>query len=162
MRPILGYLFGLAAWAVGQSAAWADVPRAYNFREDAEAADRINGAVLVAFVGEYCGYCEIALNEFLSPMNGNADYQEKVVMRRVIVSAGDDLIDFDGNRISSDDFASRYGNRMVPTVILLDGRGRVLAKPVVGLTTVDYYGYYLDQAIDTAVGKIRKTGKLVH
>ena len=52
-------------------------------------------------------------------------------------------------------FAMRYRVQMVPTVMLFDAQGNVLATPLVGLTTVDFYGGYLDQAIDEAVSKVR-------
>lgn len=56
----------------------------------------------------------------------------------------------------ADAFARRYGNRLVPTAMLLDSRDRMLDKPLVGLSTVDYYSHYLDEAIDTAVDRLRK------
>lgn len=61
---------------------------------------------------------------------------------------------FDGRPTTTSRVATRHGDRPAPTV-LLDGKGRMLSKPVVGLTTVDYYGMYLDEAIDTAVAKVR-------
>ncbi len=150
-------LWGIVAWALFTTFAYADVPQSIDLRADAQSASDINGAVLVVFVGERCTFCERVLNEFLIPMSGNRNYRDRVVMRRIEISGDQDLIDFDGKPISASQLASRYGNRMVPTVMLLDGRGRLLTKPLVGLTTVDYYGHYLDEAIDTALAKVRKT-----
>jgi thioredoxin-related protein len=156
MKPLLGCLAGIVAWALAATAALADVPGTRDLRRDAEAAGRINGAVLLVLVGEHCVFCERVLNDFLIPMSGNGSYRERVVMRRLVVTGSGEVVDFDGRTVRADTFADRYGSRMVPTVVLLDSRGRLLAKPLVGLTTPDYYGHYLDEAIDSALGKLRK------
>ena len=149
------WLFAILAWA--STAAWAaeGVPAARDLRQDAAAARAIDGAMLVALVGERCGYCERVLNEFLIPMSGNREYRNKVVMRRLVVSDDSPIRDFEGRPTTPGKLAKQYGYNLVPTVLLLDGKGRMLAKPLVGLTTVDYYGMYLDEAIDQALGKIR-------
>ncbi|MEJ2655267.1 MAG: hypothetical protein P8Z69_08205, partial [Acidihalobacter sp.] len=56
------------------------------------------------------------------------------------------------------DFARRYHVSFTPTVLLLDAKGRLLAKPLVGLTTEDFYGAFLDEAIDEAVARMRRHG----
>jgi hypothetical protein len=38
----------------------------------------------------------------------------------------------------------------VPLVIAFDGRGERLAEPLIGLTSEDFYGFYLERLIDTA------------
>ena len=44
----------------------------------------------------------------------------------------------------------RLESESVRTVLFLDDRGRELTKPMIGINTVEFYGYYLDAAIDTA------------
>jgi thioredoxin-related protein len=133
----------------------ADVPYARDLQKDAEAARAVQGVVLLVFVGPNCSYCETALNEFLIPMSGNADYLSKVVMRRVESTGFRELKDFQGRKVSHRKFAGDHGAYLTPTVMVFDGDGRPLAKPVVGITTVDYYGLYLDQAIDQGVEAVR-------
>ena len=167
-------LFSLGLFALGRSTlvawilAWASAPAlasegvsyARNLAKDAEAARAVQGAVLVAFVGDHCPYCETVLNEFLIPMSRNPDYQGKVVMRRVETGSFRDLRDFSGRKVSHREFAGRHGTHMVPTVMLFSPDGVVLSQPLIGLTTVDYYGYYLDETIDQAVDKTRRAGRI--
>jgi len=145
----------LAILTCGIAPARADVPYARDLQKDAEAARAVNGVVLLVFVGANCSYCETALNEFLIPMSGNADYLAKVVMRRVDSTGFRDLKDFQGRKVSHRKFSGENGANLTPTVMLFDGEGRQLGKPVVGITTPDYYGYYLDQAIDQGVAQVR-------
>lgn len=156
MKNTLVILLGILAWAFATARAEDELPYARNLQQDARQAQDKNGVVLVAFVGSNCSYCETVLNEFLGPMTRNPDYQSKLVMRRVETTSFLNVRDFSGQPASHRDFAGRNGVRMVPTVMLFDTKGRILAKPLVGLTTVDYYGMYLDEAIDTALGKIRR------
>ncbi|OYY95417.1 MAG: hypothetical protein B7Y41_02635 [Hydrogenophilales bacterium 28-61-23] len=148
----IGLTFGLACAAEG---APEGVPYARDFQKDAALAKEKNGVVLVMFSGAHCSYCETVLNEFLIPMSGNADYQAKVVMRKVEISSYMELKDFQGGKTPHRHFAGDNGVRMVPTVMVFDADGKLLSKPVVGLGTIDYYGYYLDQAIDKGVAKVR-------
>jgi thioredoxin-related protein len=156
MKQIVKQVFGwLAILTCSVTLARAEVPYARDLQQDAEAARAVKGVVLLVFVGSHCSYCETALNDFLIPMSGNADYQSRVVMRRIESSGFRDLKDFSGRKVSHRKFAGDYGVRMTPTVMVFDGEGRALAKPVVGMTTPDYYGVYLDQAIDQGVAKVR-------
>ncbi len=152
VKQVLGWL---AILSCSIALARADVPYAQDLQKDAEAARAVQGVVLLVFVGAHCSFCETALKEFLIPMSGNADYLAKVVMRRIDSSGFRDLKDFQGRKVSHRKFAGENGVRLTPTVMIFDGEGRQLAKPVVGITTLDYYGFYLDQAIDQGVAKIR-------
>lgn len=156
MKQTVMQLFGwLAILAWGVMPARADVPWASDLKHDAEMARAKNGVVLLVFVGEYCRYCEVALREFLVPMSGHADYQAKVIMRRIDARAHRDLRDFQGNPTSHDQFAALNKARFTPTVLVFSPDGQRLGKPVVGLLTRDYYGVYLDQAIDAGVALVR-------
>lgn len=155
MKRLCASLLAIVAWASGAAAVAGPVPPVSDLRDDAAAARTINGALLVLFMADYCGYCERVLRDFLVPMSKNAGYRNRVVMRRLVTSDTAEIVDFDGRRVAPRDFSDRYGHSLVPTVMLFDHGGRVLAKPLVGLGPVDYYGHYLDQAIDEAVGKVR-------
>jgi len=159
MKQRLVWLWAIVAWALSAPflPAWAEegVPYARDLQRDAELARKKNGVVLVMFSGEYCGYCERVLKEFLIPMSRNPEYQKKLVMRRVDNTGLTTVKDFDGNVEDHRQFTAEQGVGMVPTVMLFDRNGKPLGKPLVGLTTVDYYGYYLDQAIDAALAKVR-------
>lgn len=156
MKQMLAWLFLIVAWASGVALADEGVPYAQDLRKDAKTAQDKNGVLLVVFSGEYCRYCDIVLKEFLIPMSRNADYQSKLVMRKVEMSGAKELLDFKGNKVAHRKFARDNGARMMPTVMIFDAKGHPLAKPVVGITTVDFYGFYLDQAINEGLEKVRK------
>lgn len=149
------WLLAILTWASTAALAAGGVPPARDLQKDAAKARAMDGAILMVLVGEGCFYCKRALNEFLIPMSRLGDYQGKVVMRQLEVAGNRPVRDFNGQTTTAEALAQQYTQGLVPTVLLLDAKGKLLAKPVVGLTTVDYYGMYLDDAIDAALAKLR-------
>ena len=155
MKQAFAVLLLIVAWGFKLAFADIGVPVAQDLRKDAALAKDKNGVVLVMFSGQHCSYCETVLNEFLIPMSRNANYQAKVVMRKVELSSYREMKNFQGGKTPHRRFAGDSGVRLVPTVMVFDTQGKLLAKPVVGLGTIDYYGQHLDQAIDQGVAKVR-------
>lgn len=127
------------------------VPTAENLQADAQTAAELGGAVLLVFVSDRCGYCEIVLNEFLIPMSRNTDYSQRIVMRRIVTNSDRPLRNFRGELLTHRRFAQGVGVRMTPVVQMFGLKGLLLGKPLVGLSTLDYYGHFLDQTIDRAL-----------
>lgn len=157
MTRLLAALACIVAWGVTTTLAGEGVPAARDLQRDGAEAHAKGAAVLVVFVGARCPYCDLALNEVLIPTSRNPEYQRKLVMRRVQTRSGQALRDFDGKRITQGEFAKRHGVSLVPTVMLFDHQGQPLTKPMVGITTVDHYGYELDLAIEEALARIWPT-----
>lgn len=111
--------------------------------------------ILVMFSADYCSYCTVVKNDFLKPMMYSGDYEGKVLFRMVTLSSGRELVDVDGRRIDAREFADRYQVRVTPTLVFIDGQGRQVAEKMVGLTTPDFFGGYLDDAITTAHHHVR-------
>lgn len=154
----LGLMLGILAWLVGSSA-WAVergvLPMASDLSKLAQEAKARRAPILVLFSSAGCHYCAQVRNEFLIPTTLNADYDNKVIMVEIEAGSSMRLIGFDGKATTHGDFAARYQIHMTPTVKLLDAQGREAAIPLVGIVSRDYYGGFLDQAIDAALAKIR-------
>ena len=136
------------------------VPLTTDLQADARLAQTRGIPLLIMFSLDNCPYCMVVREEFLDPMQRNSDYHEKVLMR-ILKMDGDFVIDFDGRRVPVDDLAVRYGASVAPTVVLLDYRGRMLAERLLGITTPDFYGGYLDAAIDESLQRLHKRLTLV-
>lgn len=158
MTRLLAVLAWIVAWGSAPTLAEEGVPFARDLQQDAATARAKGAAVMVVFVGSHCPYCEAALNEVIYPTSRNPAYQKKLVMRRIETSSELSLRDFSGKRSTHRKFAGEHGIYLVPTVMLFDDKGEVIAKPLVGITTVDYFSYDLDQAIDQAMARIRPGG----
>lgn len=157
MKRLYTLLVAILAWAATGALA-EGVPYAEDLAKDAALARSFNGIVMIAFVSDACPYCKIVLDEFMVPTSRNREYDTKLVMRKVEVGSGRMMRDFDGKRISHQAFADRHSSYLVPTVVVFSPEGKRLGKPLVGVTTVDFYGYYFNEAIEDGLASVRQTG----
>jgi hypothetical protein len=114
-------------------------------------ADRL--PILLFFDRAECPYCERALREYLVPMSQN-EWRDRALFRRIDIDAEIALVGFDGRPTTHARVAGQYGVSLSPTVIVVDADGRSLGEPIVGLLTVDFYGAYLERALEEAARKL--------
>ena len=132
------------------------LPGAGDLAADGVAAKAQKLPILLFFNRVGCPYCERALRQFLTPMQRDPAYAGRVIFRQVEIDKAMRLVDFAGHVTTHRDFASHYDIRLTPTIWFVDGDGNVLAEPIVGLRTADFYGYYLDQAIDESRARLQR------
>jgi len=152
----------ILAWftAVGaQARDKVEIPLARDFTLAATIARTKNVPILVLFSRRDCAFCTQLRQEFLLPMRRNAEYESKVIMRQVDVGSSAPLRTFSGKATTHARFASENQIKLTPTIKLFDAEGHELTEPLIGLTTPDFYGGFLDQRIDQALAKVRG-GKL--
>lgn len=104
--------------------------------------------VLVLMISQAnCGFCVRVKEDYLKPLMKSANHPP---LRILHLDRSNQVIDFDGELRSGSIIASRLGGRFTPTLLFVDGQGNPVHEPIVGLTTPEYYGYYLDEAIADA------------
>lgn len=130
------------------------LPSVQDFRIEAKESFDKQAPILVLFMSNTCPYCEIALQDFLLPMQRDPAYKNKVILRQIEIGSTAKLLDFNGKVTNQSAFASARKIRAVPTVMLFDSKGQVLTT-IVGLLTVDFYAAYLDNAINESQAKIK-------
>ena len=121
-----------------------------DLRDEARRAKADNLVLVIEFSSEYCGYCRQLEELFLLPMQRNAEYREKVLIRYVSLDAFETLVDFDGQSMSTGEFAMRYDVSLTPTLIFLDSDGNEISDKLVGIWSEDFYGGFIDERIDEA------------
>ena len=131
------------------------IPEPANLQTLASQAASEKKSIVVLFEAEGCPYCERVMREYLEPMAKNAEYQKKVRIVRLDTGSKAPLTDFQGRKTTPADFARTYRARLTPTVIVFTPDGKPASDPLVGFSNPDYYGAYLDKAIDAGVEKTR-------
>jgi len=159
---LLGVLPGLllAPAARGDGAPKVHIPDASDFQADAHLAAKRKLPLMVVFTADFCSYCEELEADYIRPMIISGDYTDKVIIRRVKLDSYGNLRDFDGQKISVDDFSLRYRVSVTPTVVFLDPQGKQLVKPLIGISTPSFYGGELDSAIDTSLERLHGESRL--
>lgn len=130
------------------------LPAAQDLAADAAASARGRLPILLFFDRDDCPYCERALREYLVPYAGD-EWKGRAIFRQVAIDRPLPLRDFDGAVSTHRDVAARYGVTLSPTVVVVDGRGTPLAEPIVGLTTLDFYGAYIQNALAAGTRRLR-------
>jgi thioredoxin family protein len=131
----------------------AQLTPAHDLALDGGTSMRERKPILLFFDRQECRYCEQALREYLVPMSREA-WKERALFRQVDIDRPLPLTDFDSTITTHERLAARFGVSLSPTVLVVDGNGNVLAGPLVGLMTVDFYGAYLEDALDAALKKL--------
>ena len=125
-----------------------------NLHRDARDAAQKHLPIMLFFTQSACPYCERARREYLGPMARDPATAQRVVLREIAIESS--LIDLDGRRVAAREYALVYNVRLFPSVILIDGSGRLLADPLVGYTVPDFYGAYLEARVAAATGKLER------
>jgi thioredoxin-related protein len=147
--------------------ACAAVPAAAQTTEGLRLADNLAAAarqarehrtpIMIAFTQASCEYCIAAKRDYLVPMSQSAELRGKLIILEVDIDSESMLRDFGGQPVTHREFSKRYQVKRVPTVIVMDDRGRPVASPIVGLIAEDFYRLYLQQAIDEGLIRMRGT-----
>jgi thioredoxin-related protein len=158
MRRLIVAWALILAWGLtlsGAAGAAGGLVHAQDFKTDARDAAKRQVPILVLFTSPGCHYCERVKREYLIPMQKDAAYRKKALIREVTMGATTPLTDFGGGTTTEGAFAVAHKVFMVPTVIVLDTRGNDASEAIVGLLAPDYYFSYLEAAIDEGLRKVR-------
>lgn len=133
------------------------LPFADDLAASARQALQQHKPIMIVFTQTGCRYCAIAKRDYLLPMHNSAEWRDKVIIREVDVDSSARLRDFEGQPISQKAFSKRYQIKKVPTVIVMDDQGKPAASAIVGLSAADFYGLYLQQAVEEGQIRMRST-----
>jgi thioredoxin-related protein len=104
---------------------------------------------------DHCPWCERLEEDFLKPMLLSGDYVDRVIICKLDLDSSLTVRDFEGRETTGRRIAERYDVYLAPTVLLLGHRGEELVPRLTGMTTPDFYGGYLDAAIDESIARLR-------
>jgi len=153
-KAILGT--GVFLWAgLAGLQAGSTVPVTDDLRADAAQAARQRVPLMLVFTGLGCSYCDLLEQEFLRPMLISGDYNGKVMIRKLVVDNGSRVTGFDARRIATAKLADAYGVFVTPTILFVNSDGYQLAERMVGINTIELFGGYLDECIDSALLRLR-------
>ena len=133
-------------------------PRLINLAEsfvvDAELSQQEQLPIVVFISQHGCEFCELLREKVLFPMMRSGKMQEKAIFRELSLDKGFLTVDFNGEQISGVKFAERYASAVTPTLLFLGAGGDELARKRVGISNIEYYGFYLGQSIDEATARV--------
>lgn len=149
-------LFLVCTLLLGSCSQARDVlPPAVDLRADARTARVKRLPVVLFFHTTTCPYCREVEDLYLAPLQKENEKTPRFLLRVVEVGGRQPLVAFDGTRMDQRAFAVSQGVTLVPHLRFLGPDGEALVPDLVGLTTRDFYGAYLENSIATAGEKLR-------
>ena len=121
-----------------------------DLRQEAEVMRADKLLLVLEFASEDCPYCHKLEKLFLLPMQRNAGYDDKILIRSISLDDDQTVIDFEGRSLATNEFAASYGVSLTPTLLFLNADGSEVSERLVGIWSEDFYGGFIDSRIDTA------------
>ena len=97
-----------------------------------------------------CSYCALLKEEVLNPMMKSREYDDQALLGELMLDSVEPLRGFQGEYELRDDLASRFDADLTPTLLFLAPDGTELAPRIRGVNTLEFFGFYLDRAIESA------------
>lgn len=139
----------LACVPIALSAAQPGLPSAENLARDAEAMRAGRMPMVVLYSQARCSYCDEA-RTYLVPMASNPANARRALFRQIDIDSDAPLTDFAGQASTHRRVARALGARFTPTVVVLDAEGKPIGEPILGMRLADFYGQYVENAIEHA------------
>jgi thioredoxin-related protein len=150
---ILAWLQGAPALAGGGIALAADLAA------DADGMKRQGQVMLVLYSQANCRWCERARSEYLIPLQRNPAWGGRVVLRQIDLDSDAPLTDFAGRKTTHRAFARGERARVTPTLAIYGPAGTRRGEPIVGFRLADFYGEYIERALEEALARPGRTAR---
>lgn len=133
-----------------------DLPMAVDLRADARLARAERLPIVLFFYSHSCPFCREVEALYIKPLQKDNLKSRRFLLRRVEIGEQQALIDFNGTKTDFRSFARQQKVMLVPHLRFVGPDGERLAADLVGLGSHDFYGGYLEDAIEEARAKLRK------
>jgi len=112
--------------------------------------------ILLVVSQHHCPFCVKLKKEVLNPMVLSGDYTDRVIMTELLLDDDADVVNLAGKSVYPGSIAADYQVWMTPTLLFIDADGVEVARRMLGVNTVEMYGYYLDESLDAALQAVKK------
>ena len=113
--------------------------------------------VVLFFSSKHCEYCDLVRDGFLKHLLTDPAFMNKLLLREIRIGSTRELLDFNRQSITHATFTEQRAIELVPTIQFTDGLGDILTEDIVGVTTLGFYGAYLERAIEQSLSTLRPT-----
>ena len=150
-RVLFSFFLALAI----QSAAQGELRIANDLYDLGRESDIRKIPVVLFFSSKHCEYCDLVRNGFLKHLLTDPAFMNKLLLREVRIDSTRALLDFNKQSITHSTFTKQRAIELVPTIQFTDGLGDMLTEDIVGVTTLGFYGAYLEKAIEQSLSTLR-------
>ncbi len=136
-----------------------NIPTATDLQVLALKANQNKIPILIMYAAEHCEYCERLEEDLLGPMYVSGQYNDRIIIRKVMIDSYQSIRDFAGAAVEADNFAFKQGVQVTPTLRFVDAEGKQLAPEMVGYNTPEMYAAYIENAIESSSRAIKNQSR---
>jgi thioredoxin-related protein len=150
-RQFIAAMPVLSAWAAlhktSAIAAASELPTSKSLQNDIAAALKTSKPLVVLVSLDNCPFCKIARESYLLPLMR----EQGISVVQVNLGYSIAIMDAVGKQTTQAELIKAWAVNAAPTVLFLAKNGQEIAPRLVGGTTSDFYGAYLQERVDQAV-----------
>jgi thioredoxin-related protein len=140
---------GLFSWNA-RATALKEIPSAKSLQVEISLALKTASPLLVFISLDHCPFCKIARENYLVPLMN----EQSISIVQVNFGHLTSVTDTRGFALAQDQLIRAWGVKVAPTVLFLGRDGKEVAPRLVGGSTSDFYGAYLDERLRLARNEI--------
>ncbi len=123
------------------------LPRARDLRQELAAAMQKQQPLVVMVSLEGCAFCKIARENYLRSLQRDLG----LTIVQIDMGKSNSVIDFRGAITTHEKQIKKWGIKLAPTLLFFGREGKELVERLVGGTSSDFYGAYLDERVAKAI-----------
>lgn len=137
-----------SAFTSAMAAAQSELPVSKSLKNDIAAALKTAKPLVVLVSLDNCPFCKIARENYLIPLMT----EQAIPVIQVNIKHTTVIEDAQGKQTTHEQLIRNWSIKVAPTVLFLGKGGQEIAPRLVGGSTSDFYGAYLQERIDKARG----------
>lgn len=160
LRLRLFFVLAILAWvaaspvrALAAAASPGHLESAHDLAADGRQARQSQLPILLFYSRADCPWCDRARREHLLPLA--RENPPRAIVRQIDIDQDAPLADFAGKATTHRRYAQGVKARLTPTLGFVGPDGQPLAESIIGYKLADFYGAYIDRAIDDARVKLK-------
>lgn len=131
----------------------ATLPSAKSLRDELAVALHGGNPLLVMISLDACPYCRVVREHYLGPMRAH----DSLPVVQVNMHSSAALQDFRGTTQTHDKMVRTWQIKIAPSVLFFGTDGAEVAPRLIGASSTDYYGSYLEQRLSQARAAIKSS-----
>ena len=155
-KKLAAIIFLLAASLFARSLFCMTLESVADLQKDALLSEQTRRPIFLYVASIGCTYCKRLEKDIISPMIKSTEYDNKILMRKILWEESMPIIDFEGERMSAENFLLKYNIMATPSILFLDKNGNEIVKRLDGYRSPDLFWHYLDSSVNKAVKVLKK------
>lgn len=134
---------------------YVEIQQVQDFTAITQEARNSGKLIMLEMSASYCGYCRTLEEEIIKPMLRSGDYNH-VLIRKLEIDSHYSMNHPSGKKTSPAQLANQFKVFVTPTLIFLDGEGKEVSERILGVNSLDYYGAYVDEALQKGLRSLHQ------